>query len=115
MVTVLTQNFLFIQNLCQLSPYFSHYFLFSDPKACVRYWTDGYRKEPLAQDFYWEHSDEQIKFIPWFSAPRNASSSNWLRLHRNTDDDLASWGLIDANGEGATPTCYICEIDLPIN
>ncbi len=89
---------------------------FSDPKGCWRYWTDGYRKEPLAQDFYWEHSDERIKFLPWHSAPANETKRNWLRLNRHTDDEQKSWGLLAATDDlqGAYPTCYICEIDLPI-
>ncbi len=89
--------------------------LFSDPNACIRYWTDGYRKVDFAQEFYWEHSDEQIKFLPWWSGPINETGRNWLRLRRDAGDDKRSWGLDIAFYDAISPTCYICEIDLPIN
>ena len=89
--------------------------LIADPKACRRYWTNGYRKEDFAQDFYWEHSDEQIKFLLWSSVPRNDTNRNWVRLTRTPDDDHTSWGVDAGMPNGADNTCYICEIDLPIH
>ncbi len=90
---------------------FIHYF--SEPPYCNNLWTDGYRKEDFAEEFYWEHSDERIsKFLMWWGPPNNEVDRNWIDLHRD-DNTETTWGL--HLEQSHRERCPLCEIDLPLN
>ncbi len=89
-------------------------YVFSDPSACDWYWTNGYRKEDFAEEFYWEHSDERIKFLKWWTPPQDSVHKNWVLLRRDANDDDRSW-MLYSEFNHTYAHCSLCEIDLPLN
>ncbi len=87
---------------------------FSEHGPCIDFWTDGYRKEDFAEEFFWEHSDERISnFLMWRSPPVNDADRNRVALHDAEGDYERTWGLYAEYND--KKRCPLCEIDLPLN